>query len=252
MKILTKGVYMKSKLLALSLFGFGFSISSVAQTSSVSVAPYSDFVGVYGQISTGWDQNTAQSSSPSITTSKYGSATGTASDTGSWGYTPLNVGVGYIFEVMPKWTLGVGADYSLYMPNSNTVATDFKGQLANGKVSYYYTAKDRYNLYVTPGYAIDKDKLAYVKLGYTSEIIQIKNPNDGRATNSDRVGGYILGVGYKQIISGGFYGFGEANYLGYSSSTLSTPTINATSQARFNVNQNVSAYNFLVGVGYKY
>jgi outer membrane immunogenic protein len=151
---------MKNKL-TFSLFSFIVLIG----LGSSNIHAQSSFAGFYGQISTGWDQNTAKSSSPSITTSRWGSATGTASDTGSWGYAPLNVGVGYIYEVIPKWTLGVGADYSLYMPNSNNVTTDFKGQLATNKVSYYYTAKDRYNLYITPGYAIDKDKLAYVKLG---------------------------------------------------------------------------------------
>ena len=212
----------------------------------------SDFVGFYGQLGTGYGKETAKSSSPSITTIKYGSATGDATSNTSWGYAPVVIGVGYTFQVLPNWTVGLGGDYALNTPDSPNTTTDFHGKLATGQVSYKYTAGDRYNLYLTPGYSIDKDKLAYLKLGYSSEVIQIQGVNIAGATNNSRINGYILGLGYKQIISGGFYGFGEANYMGYQSSTLSTPPPNPASGAHFNIIQNVSAYNILVGLGYKF
>ena len=54
--------------------------------------------------------------------------------------------------------------------------------------------------------------------------------------------GYSLGLGYKQIIEGGLYGFAEANYASYGSKTLIDT----------NGNLKPTTMNFLVGVGYKF
>jgi hypothetical protein len=52
------------------------------------------------------------------------------------------------------------------------------------------------------------------------------------------------------MISGGFYGFGEANYYNYSSVSLN----NTLPEGDIITNNNLkpSTYNFLVGVGYRF
>ena len=56
--------------------------------------------------------------------------------------------------------------------------------------------------------------------------------------------GYSLGLGYKQIISGGLYGFAEGNYLSYPNKSITDAV------GTYNVNAN--SMSFLVGVGYKF
>jgi opacity protein-like surface antigen len=54
--------------------------------------------------------------------------------------------------------------------------------------------------------------------------------------------GYSLGIGFKQIIKGGLYGFAEGNYTSYKGETL----IESTS------NSKPTTINFLIGLGYKF
>jgi hypothetical protein len=62
-----------------------------------------------------------------------------------------------------------------------------------------------------------------------------------------------LGLGYKQMISGGFYGFAEANYMSYNKVNLGTSWTETTGvRVTNNTNTGASAYNFLVGVGYRF
>jgi outer membrane immunogenic protein len=62
----------------------------------------------------------------------------------------------------------------------------------------------------------------------------------------------VLGLGYKQIIKGGWYGFAEGNYFIYTPTTYNMSGIGplgaytATQKISFN------GYNLLAGVGYKF
>jgi hypothetical protein len=93
---------------------------------------------------------------------------------------------------------------------------------------------DSYNIFVTPAYAIDKDKLAYAKVGFSSANYEIGGDNDV-------YNGYSLGLGYRQMIQGSWYGFAEVNYTSYGNQNVAT---NASGTASFKVT------NALVGVGY--
>ena len=67
--------------------------------------------------------------------------------------------------------------------------------------------------------------------------------------------GYIVGLGYKQIIQGGLYGFAEANYMGYgdiSGSVTQSYTDGTPGTFTSRTSASLNAYNLLIGVGYKF
>ena len=64
--------------------------------------------------------------------------------------------------------------------------------------------------------------------------------------------GYSLGLGYKQIISGGLYGFGEVNYASYGNQTSSQSGVVSGSVLSTSVTSSANVTNLLVGLGYKF
>ena len=105
-----------------------------------------------------------------------------------------------------------------------------------GSETDQYNKKDSYNIFISPSIVIDKDKLAYAKVGYTGANVT----SDGDNTS---LNGYSLGLCYKQIISGGLYGFGEVNYASYANTN-----IGGGATGSFSANST----NVLVGLGYKF
>jgi opacity protein-like surface antigen len=232
------------KLLAASLLAFG-GTGAIAQSA---------FEGFYGQAGVGYENNSVSSSS-SFTANGDSLSTPTASN----GIGQINLGLGYNASVTKQFLLGVGAEYS-------TISSEFQsGQITSAtgcgtdcRSTQKYKVSNRYSIFLTPGYAIDKDKLAYLKAGYSSQTVQASlnqtsaiDSDNGFNFGSKSVGGYILGLGYKQIITGGFYGFGEANYYSYSSASLNnSPSPQGVVYA--NNSTKSDAYSFLIGVGYKF
>jgi hypothetical protein len=118
---------------------------------------------------------------------------------------------------------------------------------------------------------MDKDTLVYLMAGYSSVQTELTGPSSftlgrfGTFTNaqlgqssagnqSKTVSGYIVGLGYKQIIQGGLYGFAEANYMGYGNVTnsITQSYTNGTGTFTSNTSASLNAYQLLVGVGYKF
>ena len=231
-----------AKLLALGLVCF-----------SPSIFAQSAFQGFYGQIATGYENNTA--SNLNFTDSTGDNESHYASNQ-SFGGAPLVIGVGYNFSVAPKWLIGIGADYSALSQKSST----YTQTVCDGGCDIFWggstiEVKNRINVYVAPGYAIDKDKLAYFKAGYSMVNATLNSPTtyshsggSGSMTSvsqSNNLNGFILGAGYKQIISGGLYGFAEVNYMSYGKKTYN----NGSSTS---VSPSFSSYQGLIGVGYKF
>ena len=69
-------------------------------------------------------------------------------------------------------------------------------------------------------------------------------------TQSKTVSGYVLGLGYKQIIAGGLYGYAEGNYMSYAKPSFSIASTALGST--FSSNPSFNSYQLLVGVGYKF
>lgn len=210
----------------------------------------SQFVGAYGQISTGYENNTV--SSVTLTGKNYGGTPNTSNSvTTTTGSAPLVLGVGYVFPVQDSFTLGLGADYSALTQETSSSSYYYPG-ISTATYNYKFTISNRFNVFITPGYSIDQNKLAYAKLGYSSQNVQYSQTNCcSSPSNKTQVSGYVLGLGYKQFIGGGLYGFAEANYYTYGSPSL-TSTYTDAGGGTVSSNPNVSAYNFLLGLGYRF
>ena len=220
----------------------------------------SAFEGFYGQIATGYESNTVNNTDITVNQTAVGALParsftdangGNASDNGM----PLLLSLGYTFSITPSFTLGLGADYSALTTTTNTIQYTTAGQPTRANKSYYKVS-NRYSVYLTPGLVIDKNKLAYLKAGYSNQKLQGYDGTTGNSEGDANMNGYVLGLGYKQMISSGFYVFGEANYYTFSKVNLnaSGSTTGARTGGTFNQTSNpgANAYNLLVGVGYRF
>lgn len=244
-------------------------------TLASSAMAQSAFQGFYGQIATGYEGNSASGlSSPLNITDGVQTLTlaNASASNQNFGGMPLVAGLGYNHSVAPKWLVGIGADYSFLSQESSSYNYSLSGGefpvagvgLSGAKIK----ASNRFNVFITPGYEIDKDKLVYLKAGYSSVKVDVTAPSSitfqgqseplgGLASNQSKtLSGYIVGLGYKQIISGGIYAFGEANYMSYSSANFGRSTAFPGFNGSVNINTNTSSslnsYQLLVGIGYKF
>lgn len=226
-----------------------FTCSAIAQSA---------FEGFYGQVATGYENNSYTSINQSIA-GNGSSWTGNASNQSTSGM-PLVLGVGYNYALDSDFLLGIGFDYSaLSQSTGNFSFATVNNDNGNTFTTYNQSFKvsNRMNLYFTPGYALDTDKLVYLKAGYSMQQLQFSqgaDPITGIAsgfTSTKNINGYILGLGYKQMIMDGFYGFAEANYMAYQKTSINGTFISGGNLSDTS-NPSLSAYNLLVGVGYKF
>ena len=259
---------------------------AVVGLTSFNAQAQSAFAGFYGQVSTGYESNQLGSMSGSSNVTPF--VQSDASDTApsqTFGGAPLVFGLGHYWQASEKWLIGVGADYSALsqtsssfsitstnVPGSNSIGAG-KSLTLNGASMQL---SNRFNLFVTPAYAIDKDKLVYLKAGYSQVTAQYNRASsvtkslNGVSTTipaiggsqSSNQGGYLLGLGYKQIITSGLYGFVEANYMAYSAPSYTFTSTNAsdTINGKTPINTRTVTHNFaslntfqaLVGLGYAF
>jgi hypothetical protein len=221
--------------------------------SATAVNAQSAFEGAYGQVGIGYQNVTPSISNVKVSLPSLGiNNAPLSSSIGSSNDFTGTVTAGYNFGVTKDFLLGLGVEYSPLASQSSNINANY-GPDANG---YYYRAtsdfkiENSYNIFLSPAIAIDKDKLAYLKVGYTGA-------NANGAGQSISLSGYSLGLGYKQIISGGWYGFGEVNYASYGNKTVSTSynsTIVGIGSVPTTATSTISAntMNVLLGVGYKF
>ena len=207
-------------------------VAAAATVVASSAMAQSAFEGFYGQLGVG-SESVAPSFSGGTVTSGSLKIPYSISSSNANSFTG-NVGLGYTFLLAPKFTLGLGAEYSPIEGSSQNYTLSLPSVRYSQTSSYKKT--NSYNIFLAPGYVIDKDKLAYVKVGYTGASI--------KADDTTNYTGYSLGLGYKQIISASWYGFAEVNYASYGNQNVSGTGITGTS--------NFNSTNALVGVGYKF
>ena len=235
---------MKIKTLVAVIAGAGLTMSGHAVAQSA-------FEGFYGQVSTGFEHNVVENAT--ATGQDFGGVANVSNTVSpSANSAPLVLGLGYTFQVKDKFMLGLGVDYSALTQTTSTAGFFYPGTGSTDVYDYNFTVSNRFSLFVTPGYAIDRDKLAYVKLGYTNQRLKYSQTNCCSVpSNTDNVNGYVLGLGYKQIITQGLYAFVEANYYAYEKSSLSSTYADGPG-GTVSGSPSSNAYNFLVGVGYKF
>ena len=222
-------------------------VAAAATVVASSAMAASAFEGFYGQLGVGYENNSVSSRTFTAVApaGQTGGGSASAPSSSGGGFSGV-LGLGYNLSVAPQWLVGIGADYA---PTSTTTSTQ---TICNGcsDATNNYKIKNRYNIFITPGYEIDKDKLVYVKGGFSSESMVWQGQTGFTGyTNSMNTTGFVAGLGYKQLIDKNVYVFGEGNYYSYSSKTL-----NATTSDGYKLTQpqTPSAYQFLVGVGYKF
>ena len=219
-------------------------VAAAAVVISSGAMAQSAFEGFYGQLGVGYENNSFASKTAYDSTNNTGNPASAPSQ--SAGKFSGVIGLGYNFSVAPNLVLGVGVDYEpLEMKSGQNALTNNKSTGINTTTQ----AANRYNIFVTPGYQFGAAKLGYIKLGYSSEQLKAQIPSSAATSNQSFSGtsnatGYIVGLGYKQLIDKNIYVFGEANYMTYSNTAISTGSTT--------VNTTPSAYQALVGVGYKF
>jgi len=197
----------------------------------------SAFEGFYGQVGVGYESVDGGFSNGTMTSGTASGRAYTFSSSNANSFTG-SVGIGAYFPVTKTFLLGAGAEYSP-LAGSSTNAT-FNIPTVSYTSTSSWKKKDSYNIFLSPAIAVDKDKLAYAKVGFTGMGTQATV--DGTQT-TDNYTGYSLGLGYKQMVSGSIYAFGEVNYSTYGSKS-SGDDLSGTNKP--------STMNAMVGVGYKF
>jgi opacity protein-like surface antigen len=214
----------------------------------------SAFEGFYGQVGAGYESNSVDSASLNVT-----GVTGPINAPSvSSNNAQINIGLGYNLNVTKNYLLGFGAEYSTLNSSSMTTGqstnTATCGGICNNTAQYKIS--NRYSIFVSPAYVVSKEALAYAKLGYSNQTLkgtEVQTSGFDRnhlSSKTSSVGGYILGLGYKQIISDGFYGFGEFNYYTYDKANLNGTKPSGAVVTNYNVAS--TAYSFILGVGYRF
>jgi len=221
------------------------------------------FEGFYGQLATGFESNSFNSTTTNYTNllpNGNDSGTQVASNQTATGM-PLVAGIGYNFAVNEKWLMGFGVDYSfLTQTTSGFSAKNPVVPFSSGITGQQLQASNRVNVFFTPGYALTDSDLIYGKLGYSAQQIQFSRPEQQGVTGyapSGNQNGYVLGLGYKKIITAGLFIFAEANYMNYGSTSLNSSVVGQvgggnTITSLVNQQPSTSAYTLLIGAGYKF
>ena len=223
-----------------SLILFGISSTALAQNSK--------FSGPYAQFGIGY-----QTASPSFSNTSLSAAgqtlTPTISVSNASGFTGT-VAAGYNFFSGTPLLLGLGIEYTPFPTSNATASASYSGSIGTYENSASVRVNNSLNIFIAPGLALDQNKLLYGKVGYTG--------SSANGVNTDfYMGGTSLGFGYKQIISAGFYGFAEYNYVNYGSlnrslsGNLKTPA-NISVPATLNSTVTATSTNLLFGLGYQF
>jgi len=153
-----------------------------------------------------------------------------------------SISAGYTLAISGPWSLGLGAtiapgtspsaDYAVLISTPRGITTG----------PGTYNVANIYSITLQPGYAIDKEKLVYAKVGYTGATANTNSDSFGKASAS--LSGYALGLGYKQVITGGLYGYAEFNYANYSNVNVPYSQLSGTI--------NATGMDVMVGLGWRF
>lgn len=221
--------------------------SIIAATALVagSATAQSPFEGVYGQIGVGYEQTKPTHDSGKVVVTGVGSFPLSATHSTSQGFTGV-IGAGYMAPISSSFLLGLGVEYAPLAGSTSTHTSSLNGAVIG---TGSYQKQSMYNIFLSPATPIGKDGLLYGKVGYSGAAI--KYTLDA-TSNTYNFTGYSLGIGYKQIISGGLYGFAEGNYFAYGNQTNTTSGSQGEFTVQSTATENATAYNLLVGLGYRF
>ena len=221
-------------------------VAAAAVVISSGAMAQSAFEGFYGQLGVGYENDSFANKSIYATGASGDGGNALSAPSQSAGNFSGAIGLGYNYSVAPNLVLGLGVDYNPLAVKSGQNALSKNVTTGSNTTTQ---ASNRYNIFVTPGYQFGADKLGYIKLGYSAEQIKAEitntTSNVKAGSGTSNASGYIVGLGYKQLINKNIYAFGEVNYMTYSNTSISV-------LSGLGVNTTPSAYQALVGVGYKF
>jgi opacity protein-like surface antigen len=206
------------------------------------------WIGAYGQVGLiGYESYIPKAANGTTTTASGVSFPNTATANHANG--PVaNVGIGYNFGIAESYLLGIGA--SLYPGHSRSASSTLVTTVGNASIvkTGTYDVSNVFSFTLTPGYAIDKDRLVYAKIGYAGSTLNANSPGN-YPQQATKVNGMVYGLGYKQFISGSIYVFGEGNYA-----VNRAKSVNVLTDSGSTVRSTVDAtgYDFILGVGYHF
>jgi outer membrane immunogenic protein len=224
-------------------------VAALLSVAASGVMAQSVFNGAYGQVGIGYESVTPSISPGNLKVTGSGPLVGSypisASMSNANSFSGA-VGLGYNYTVTKDFLLGIGAEYNPITSQS----ANFSGSISKlGNGSGTWKKDNSYNIFISPATPIGQDGLLYGKVGYTGATIK----GSGNGTSStNNLTGYSLGAGYKQIITGGIYGFGEVNYASYGNSTISKSTSVSTYTVSQSSTLSANSFNVMLGVGYKF
>ena len=216
--------------------------------SGTAVAQSAKFHGAFTQIGLGYEsvKPTHDSSTLSVNGRSLPVSTTSTTANGATGV----ISAGWYQGLNDRFLLGVGLDYAPIAGASGTMAVTTPGLLPNQNNltnDYSYQKKHSYNLYISPAVTVGENGMAYAKIGFTGAKVTNYNSLDYNFT------GYSLGLGYRHVFQGGWYGFAEANFADYGNETESATNPIARGRTLTSSGTNgLQTYNFLVGMGYKF
>jgi opacity protein-like surface antigen len=192
-------------------------------------AQASSWQGFYGQVGTGFQQYNAPSTSGVNSGVNFFTI-----DSANSQSMALNLSAGFNYAFGSSFVLGLGAEYSPLTTSFTPYSYAYPALNVTG--TSQWRIQNTYNVFLSPGWAIDDTKLVYAKVGITGTQKQT-------TVQTYDFTGYSLGLGYKQFIYKQLYAFGEVNYADYGTSSNSR-TSSGT--------QSLNGLNVLIGVGYKF
>jgi hypothetical protein len=225
-------------------------LAGIATLSSMQVNAQSKFEGFYTQAGIGYETVTPSLSYGNVNITQSGTPiaslpiSSTISNSNSFAGT---VTAGYNFSISKDFLLGIGAEYS---PIAGSKANYSASNPTIGTINGQYNKENSYNIFVSPATPIGTDSLLYGKVGYTGATVKTQTAGSNSSTNN--LTGYSLGLGYKQFITAGLYGFGEVNYASYSNLNINDSASLGVYRATQTVTFSANSMNLLVGLGYKF
>lgn len=243
----------------------GCSLVAIAPLSSAQASETRNnpFAGFYGQLATGYESNSLTNTTTRYTNvdppEYYSSGTNVAANQSAYGV-PLIIGLGYNFALDEKWILGIGADYSFLSQTTGKFSArnpSFASSVP--ALGQQIKVSDRFNVFLTAGYALTKSDLLYAKAGYSNQQLQFSRPAQDLTTGYSlkaNPSGYVLGLGYRKVIQGGLYAYAEANYMKYASASMNGSVTGQsgsdTVTTQIKQNPSASAVTALIGLGYRF
>jgi outer membrane immunogenic protein len=230
----------KISALALAMAGV-FATNANAQSVKVNA-----WEGFYGEAAVGYAafSPTATGATLAPNGAPAGFTTPVSTSTSNLNSATNKLGVGYNYGINDKYTLGIAASYAL---GASSAASGSFTVVASGATKpFEYQLKNIWSVTLNPGYAIDKDSLVYAKVGVTGNTLGINGPTAAYQTYNFT--GYVVGLGYKQMVTQSIYLLGEVNYASLSSKTSTIATANGPISA----NVGGSGMDIIVGAGYRF